>query len=388
LTANIKVKMTKSKVSFVLPVLALGIGFFAGGFGPYFVPIQIGALIDSLGLSESQSGLLGAVEVASMALTAILISPKLASWSRSRTAMYGVVFAAVCEIATGFVSSLLILFPLRIFVGVGCGFVFGSICATAASGKNPDRMLGAASAIMNFLFLFMFLLMPYTLAFAQQKGLFFALGIVLLMTLPFLRFLSNKNVNTDAEEFAEKKTNRLMVAMHMTAVVLLNIGLGALWGFVERMGTDNVGLSPEEIDRVLSMATLFMIAGSLFAAWLGVRIGRTVPVVCATLLCGLAAILVTNSETLVIYAAGLFLYNFAYLFLGPYTIAGISSALDPSGRLAAAVGGVMFFSYSIGIGTGGFIAELISLSGIGILALCTCLLAAPLFAIVTTQLEK
>jgi predicted MFS family arabinose efflux permease len=380
--------MTKSKVSLVLSVFAVGIGFFAGGFGPYFVPIQIGALIDGLGLSESLSGLLGAVEVASMSLTAIIISPKLASWSRSRTAIYGVIFAAACEIATGFASSLSLLFPLRIFVGIGCGLVFGSICATAASGKNPDRILGAGQAIMNFLFLFMFLLMPYALAYAQLKGLFFALGFVLLMTIPFLRFLNDENVNTDADEISGKKANRLLIAMHLSAVVLLNIGLGALWGFVERLGTDSIGLSPETIGKVLSAATLFMIAGSLFAAWLGVRIGRTIPVVSATILCAVAAMLVTNAETLIIYAAGLFLYNAAYLFLGPYTIAGISSALDPSGRLAAAVGGVMFFSYSVGIGTGGFIAELISLSGIGILTLSTCLLAAPLFAIVTTQLEK
>jgi predicted MFS family arabinose efflux permease len=380
--------MMKSKVSVVLSVLAVGVGMFAGSFGPYFVPVQIGALIDGLGLSESQSGLLGAVEVASMSLTAILISPKLASWSRSRTAICGVIFAAICELATGFSNSLPVLFPLRIFVGIGCGLAFGSICATAASGRNPDRILGAGQAIMNFLFLFMFLLIPYALAYAQLKGLFFALGFVLLMTIPFLRFLSNENVNTDADENSGKKADRLLVAMHMTAIVLLNIGLGALWGFVERIGTDSIGLSPETIGKVLSAATLFMIGGSLFAAWLGVRIGRTIPVVTATLLCALAAMLVTNAETLVIYAAGLFLYNAAYLFLGPYTIAGISSALDPSGRLAAAVGGVMFLSYSVGIGIGGFVAELISFSGIGILALCTCLLAAPLFAIVTTRLEK
>ena len=67
--------MPQTKVALALSVLAIGIGLFAGSFGPYFVPVQIGALIDGLGLSESQSGLLGVVEVGSMSLTAILIWP-------------------------------------------------------------------------------------------------------------------------------------------------------------------------------------------------------------------------------------------------------------------------------------------------------------------------
>jgi predicted MFS family arabinose efflux permease len=380
--------MTQSKLASSLSVLAIGLGIFAGSFGVYFVPIQIGALIDGLGLSESQSGLLGAVEVGAMSLTAILIAPKLTTWSCSRTATYGVIFAAVCEILTGFVSSLALLFSLRIFVGIGCGFVFGSVCAAAASDEKPDRIFGFGQAIMNFLFLFMYILLPYTLGFAQYKGLFVTLGFVLLITLPFFRFLNDKNANIVTKETSGQRANIKLIGLHLVAVVLVNIGLGALWGFVERIGSDNVGLSPQMIGNVLSMATLFMIAGSLFAAWLGVRIGRTIPVVGATLLCALTSVLVTNASSLAVFAGGLFLYNLAYLFLGPYIIAGISSALDPSGRLASAVGGVMFLSYSVGIGTGGFIAEFISLAGIGYLGLSTCLLAAPLFAIVTTQIEK
>ncbi|MFT7461114.1 MAG: MFS family permease [Planctomycetota bacterium] len=374
-------------VTIVISTLAIGVGMFAGSFGQYFVPIQIGAFIDGLGYSASQSGMLGAVEVGSMSLTAILISSKLSTWSRSRTAICGVVFASTCELLTGFVSSLTLLFPLRILVGVGCGFVFASICAAAATSHAPDRIFGWGQAVMNCLFLLMFLLLPHTLNYGIHKGLFVTLAIVQLMTISLIRFLPNASGEVLAEQSTEKKASVVLIATHIVAVVLLNIGLGALWGFVERVGSEQVGLTAETIGKVLSMATLFMIGGSLFAAWLGVRIGRAIPTVIAAVLCAVASISVMSAETLVFYAGGLFLYNAAYLFIGPYIIAGISSELDPSGRLAAAVGGVMFLSYSVGIGTGGFIAELISLTGIGILALCTCLIAAPLFAIVSTRLK-
>jgi hypothetical protein len=113
-----------------------------------------------------------------------------------------------------------------------------------------------------------------------------------------------------------------------------------------------------------------------------------IPLAVASVICGIAALVVGYSEILVTYALGIFVYNMAYLFMGPYIIAGTSAALDPSGRLASAMGGIMFLSYSVGIGMGGIISDAISLSGIGILALVTCLLAAPLFAIVSLRIDK
>jgi predicted MFS family arabinose efflux permease len=382
-----KFNMKRSETPIAFLILAIGVGLFAGSMGVYLVPVQIGALIDGLGFSASQTGLLGAVEVGAMSITAIAISSKLDRWSRSRTAMYGAIFAAACEILTGFIDTLILLFPLRILVGIGCGLVFGAICAAAASTSNPDRNFGWGQAVMNLLFMIMFILLPYTLSIDLHRGLFVALGIVLLLTVPFYRSLPDVCTDIISQESSGRKANTALIAMLILATVLLNIGLGALWGFVERIGSDNVGLSPEMIGTVLSMSTLFMIGGSLFAAWLGVRIGRAIPMASASVLCALAAMLVTNAETLMIYAGGLFLYNAAYLFLGPYIIAGSASALDPSGRLASAMGGIMFFSYSVGIGAGGFIADIISLAGIGLLALFTCLLAAPLFAIVSMRLE-
>ena len=258
-------------------VLALGVGLFTGSMGVYLVPIQIGALIDGLQLSESESGLLGAVEVASMSLTAIAISSRLATWPRSRTAIYGVLLAALCEFFTGFVNSVSLLFPLRVFVGIGCGFVFASVCAAAASTSEPDRNFGWAQAVMNVLFFIVFLIAPYSLAFGYHRGLFLALAAIMLLTLPLYRFLINGNVKLEPQDTSASRASKLLIATHILATVLLNVGLGALWGFVERIGTHNIGLSPETIGTVLSMATLFMIAGSLFAAWLGVRIGRAIP---------------------------------------------------------------------------------------------------------------
>ena len=370
-------------------LFALGVSLFTGSLGIYMAPLQIGSLMDGLGLGESEAGLLGAIEVAAMSLTAIVISPWLSKWSRSRTAFVGIVFAAACELLTAFSNQLLLLFLLRLGVGAGCGCAFAAACASAASTDSPDRNFGVGQGIMNSLFFLLFPLIPYTLGFHMHRGLFLSLMLVLVLTLPVYRHLINQSAVALENSSSEKSSlNWTLVSMHIVATVLVNIGLGALWAFVERMGTQNVGLSVETIGLVLSMATIFMVAGSLSAAWLGTRIGRAIPLALASVLCAISALMVTRAGTLELYATGLFLYNFFYLFIGPYIIAGTASALDPSGRLAAAMGGIMFLSYSLGIGTGGFIAEQLSLAGIGNLAFISCLLAAPLFVFVSMKLSR
>ncbi len=369
-------------------IAAIGVGLFAGSLGIYMVPLQIGALIEGAGLAESRAGLLGAVEVAAMSLTAIIISPLLSSWSRSRTALLGVLFAAACELMTAFTQEMTMLLPLRIAVGIGCGCAFAGACSSAASSTEPDRNFGIGQGIMNSIFFVLFLVVPYSMTYGIHRGLFLSLMLILLLTLPMYRYFINAAGNNDGGISGETSIKWSLASLHILGTILVNVGLGALWAFVERMGTQNVGLSVEGMGRVLSMATLFMVSGSLFAAWLGTRLGRAIPLATASVVCAIAAVIVTKATTVELFAAGLFTYNFFYLFIGPYIIAGTASALDPSGRLAAAMGGVMFLSYSVGIGTGGFIAELVSLSGIGYLALVSCLLAAPLFVFVSMRLEQ
>jgi MFS family permease len=230
--------------------LVIGVGIFTGCFGVYLVPFQIGALIDGLGFSQSQMGLLGAVEVGAMSLTAILISSKLGIWSMARVAMIGALIAGICEIFSGMVSTLPLFYPLRLCTGIGCGLIFGSVCAAAASTNNPDRVFGLGQALMNGLFLITFIFLPYSLGFGMQKGLFFTLGIILLLTTPLFKVLgrADSNVRVDSNEGTPK--NRDLISLHIIATILLNVGLGAIWGFVERIGTQQVGLEAETVGMV------------------------------------------------------------------------------------------------------------------------------------------
>jgi MFS family permease len=357
----------------------VGVAILNGNLGVYAVPFQIGAWMDGLHFSASQSGLLGTVEIAAMSITAILVAPLMPRRSPASVAMAGAIVAIVAQLVTASIDQYALLAIARGVVGLGSGLVFASVVAAVAVTRDPDRLMGLGLAVMNLLFMVVFVLIPYALLWHLHRGLFVALAALMIVSIPAFRLLPDRVV---ADEHGGVRTPPVgvgfHVAVHFTAIVLLNAGLGALWGFVERVGVQ-IGLTGETIGTILSASTGAMIVGSLFAGWLGVRVGRAIPMLVASVLCGAAAFAVMTADTLMVYAASVMVYGAAYLFISPYIIVGMSSALDPSGRLAPACGGAMFLSYSVGIGGGGVIADTLSFSAIGWIAAVACVASGLLF---------
>jgi hypothetical protein len=88
------------------------------------------------------------------------------------------------------------------------------------------------------------------------------------------------------------------------------------------------------------------------------------------------------------YSTGLFAFNFCYLMLGSFALAGVPLSLDPSGRLAAAANGIMWFAYSGGVAAGGIIADRASVKSIGTFALCGCVFASGAFFYAATEARR
>jgi MFS family permease len=362
-----------------LIIFVVGVAILNGNLGVYVVPFQIGAWMDGIHYSASQSGLLGTIEIAAMSVTAIVVAPLMLRRSPASVAKVGATIAIAAQLVTASIDQYAILAIARGVVGLGSGLVFASVVAAVAVTRDPDRLMGLGLAVMNLLFMVVFVLIPYALLWHLHRGLFVGLAVLMIVSIPAYRLLPDR---VAAEEHSGVRTPPtgvgFHVVVHFTAIVLLNVGLGALWGFVERVGVQ-IGLTVETIGTILSASTLAMIIGSLFAGWLGVRVGRAIPMLVASVLCGASAFGVMTADTLMVYAASVMLYGAAYLFLGPYIIVGMSSALDRSGRLAPACGGAMFLAYSVGVGGGGIIADTISFSAIGWIASVACVASGLLF---------
>jgi predicted MFS family arabinose efflux permease len=364
---------------------------FVGLVSVFMVPFQIGALMDGLKLSAGVSSLLGTAELLAMSLTSILIAPVIGRIPLNWLALAGIALAVAGEIATACVSSLWVLSASRAVTGVGSGVALAAVTSSVALAPNPDRAMGLGLTLTSLLFFILFLITPQILAKLGYRGLFVILAVCLAAVSLTTRHLPQSSPSTDEPRSTNgspgTRLDPARVAVLALGIFALNLGLGAQWSFAERIGRD-IGLDAEQTGDVLSACTIAMIGGSATAGLMGDRFGYRWPLVIGSVACGIACYCTAASTDLVGYALGSLTYNFCYLMLGPFSIVGVPSTLDASGRLAAAAGGLMWLAYSIGVTAGGLIADSVSIKAIGILALAACFLAAAAFAWVTRSIAS
>jgi predicted MFS family arabinose efflux permease len=276
----------------------------------------------------------------------------------------------------------------RGLVGLGCGLIFGAAAAATVATDNPDRSFGIGQAIMNLLFLLLYLGSPYVIETFQYQGLVVLFGCLFLTFCPVFRALPDANTKIQIVDESKQSLDPIAVGVLVIATVCLNLGLGALWGYVELIGTSQVALTTRQVASVLSLTTIAMIAGSLMASWLSSTYGRGRPMCVASICCAISVLAVANATSITVYFGGLMLYNFAYLFISPYIFAGVSSTIDASGRLASVMIGTVFLSYSAGIALGGLIIETLGISAMGWFGFVGCLISAPMYYQLCLRLDS
>lgn len=360
---------------------AVGLLLLTGLIGVFLVPYQIGALMQGWGLSAGTAGLLGMAELAAMSLTSILILPASRKIPLHRLVVVGLAIAVAGEASTFFIGQVWALTFARTLTGIGSGTVLAATSTYVATNTNPNRVMGLGLTIANLFFFAIFLLMPRVLLAVSPRGLFIALTFCVAASAVAVPHVLRLPMSTPPPRAQSRRTalDGARVAALVVGLVTLNLGLGAMWSFAERVGHD-IGLSPEQTGAVLAACPIAMIAGSGIAGLMGERFGNRWPLLIACLVCGTACYGTTMATDLPTYAAGLMIFNFCYLLIGPFALAGIPSTLDPSGRLAATANGLMWLAYSAGVAAGGFIADLSSVKIIGAFALGGCAVAAGTFA--------
>jgi predicted MFS family arabinose efflux permease len=360
---------------------AVGPLLFTGQVGVFMVPYEIAALMDGWGLSAATAGLLGMVELAAMSLSSILIMPAAKRIPLHRIAVAGLAVAVAGEASTPFIGHLWVLGCARAMTGIGSGMVLAATSTSVAVATNPNRVMGLGLTIANLLFFAAFLVTPRVVLDFGPRNLFISVALYIAtsaVTVPHISGLAT-SVPPTRSESARVVLDRTKVTALAFGLLSLNIGLGAMWSFVERIGHE-IGLSSEQTGLVLAVCPMAMIAGSATAGLMGNRFGDRWPLFIGCILCGLACYGTTLSTALPGYAVGLLIFNFCYLLVGPFALAGVPSTLDPSGRLAAAANGLMWLGYSAGVAAGGIIADRASVKVIGAFALCGCVVAAGTFA--------
>ena len=158
----------------------------------------------------------------------------------------------------------------------------------------------------------------------------------------------------EAEAEPPRAGSRAALAL-LAAGALMAIAQGAIWAFSERIG-GAVQLSPRAIGWVLGGATLMGIGGSVLAGILGLTRGRGGPLLFGYAGCAVSIALVASASGGAAFSVGQLALALTFNFTSPYLM-GLAAALDPQGRISAALSGALLVGAGIGPGLAGVVVE-------------------------------
>lgn len=322
------------------------------GYWPlYVMPFVVGALVENLHLSGAQAGFVATTELAAAALTAFFGAGLAARAKRpGRLALLSALFIALANLASAGVSGYFPLIILRALTGLGEGVALALGAAALGRVDGPDRYYALVMVGRGLTGTAMIPIIAYAIRLFEHKGAFAFLAITPIILAPFVIGLPNGAEGSSREApsatqeagFSHSAASILL----LSAVFFLSLGEATWYTFIERRGAE-IGLSIEAIANVLAIATISGIAGAAIPALLGQRAGRAVPIFAGMLvvLASGAASLLTGGVMTYSIANAVFTIGFAIVI--PFSF-GVSTVLNRSGSLSAALGSMIVAGYVVG----------------------------------------
>lgn len=369
--------------------LGLMLGVFAaygiGLSGANTMPILLGALMDGLALDSQSAGFLGTLELVAGALGSLVLAPRAATAPRRRLALGGGALAVggyfLSAAAGGYGSVALV----RVATGVCCGVVLAAGNAAAAGSKDPDRLFALVAFVAGVAATVLLWTLPYAVVPWGYAGGFVLLGIVCLVSLPLFWLLPAAPGVPERSEFTTHRLTGVVAATLAGAFMLDMCGQG-LWAFTERIGV-GVGLGLPEIGKVAALGNFSGLIGSVVAAWLGTRRGRTAPLAVGVAATACAQWFLVNAASGATYAAAQVGWGLAFYFTVPY-IMGLAASLDRQGRWTVTVGALMMLGAAIGPLMAGSAIENWGYAGFAWLLMACTAVAFVSFVLVSTKIDR
>lgn len=306
-------------------------------------PLVLGALMQGLGLDEGAAGMLMTAALLTMGITALACAPFLVGERKRRVALGAALVIVLGEVGASLTQTATWMPLWMLAIGLGAGALLAAINAIIATAQAPDRLFGyalmSAYAVAAGL---VFGLSP-AIDMAGHQGAFATLAAFSLATFPLLRWLPADHAVAHAIEVpqAARRERRAGVLL-LLGIVAISAPMMGFYAFIESLG-HHLALDAEFIARVFAVQQLASVAGALFAARLGVRLGLTRAIFVATVLHSFAIAVAVLGGGAAAFALGVIGEGFTFLFLLPVLFT-LASLFDTSGRWAAAANGALFLA--------------------------------------------
>jgi len=321
----------------VFGVTALGV---IGSIVFLLLPMLIGAFTENLSLSEAQVGMLGSADMTGMFIAAVVATAWIRRYNWRAVAALACGLLIICHLLSGFVQAFEPLFLIRVLAGFAGGSLMSIALTSLGDTRRPDRFFAlfiAGQLTLGGLGLWLF---PGLLASYGLGGVFSALAVVVLGAMLLIPFISQQGrqietaVPSGSSNRAKKRTitpAMLPGVMALLACFIFNLGIMAVWAYLERMG-NAAGLEASFIGSTLALSLVGALFGALLAAIIENRFGRVMPFVVTVMVQVVALLLLSGELSRNAFLVGVMLFAFGWNFPVAYQLA-ITVSIDVSGRL-------------------------------------------------------
>jgi predicted MFS family arabinose efflux permease len=341
--------MTASDSSTLSAAAMLVVGLAAGA-AIVTMPGVLSAFVSAGEVTTAQSSRIGGFELAGITFFLFGSGFLLDRFNRRRVAFFSVAAIVIGQLTSAWPHSIEALLVTRLFVGLAEGILIATVTAAIASSASPERLFALWFSLNSIVSAAFFAALPLLLSLGQVKGVVCALAglaVIAASALPwFPRGVPPNSTAPASEQRTVTSHNQFAPAIFaMFASLTLFTGIGAVWPLMAQIGRAN-DVDVGTVSGALSAASFAGVVSGLLASWLGVRLGRTIPVIVGTL--GLSAAMISLLSTggsIFVFAAVSFVTW--WVFNATYYL-GLLSALDRSGRLATLTLGLQFLGLTVG----------------------------------------
>lgn len=354
----------------------------AGLFYVNIMPALVDGLIEGLGFTNKEAGLVGSANVygAAVGAFAAVFIVKRVNWRMAAVAL--LIGLILIDLASMLLKNPPALVATRFAHGCVGGLLVGIGFAVISRTSEVDRTFGYLLTIQFGLGGLGLIYLPPLVPEFGTRGLFFALiafSTVTLLMLPFLADYPAREQKIVAGGYGK---NLKLIALALIATFLFQAANMGIYAFAIGIGKDAM-LETTFISSALGVAAWFAIAGSVLVILLSTRYGRMWPVGAAIVMTALSIWMLHFSdikpggwETSVYWWTNV-VWGIGWAFVISYLL-GMCSEFDTTGQMAA-LGG---FASKMGLASGPAVAALIVgdnnyglLINVSVVAFGLCLLA-------------
>lgn len=285
-----------------------------------------------LGIGPARIGQLFSAELAAMSLATLPAYYWQSRWDWRQVARGAALLFILANLASAWSDGYGTLMAWRALSALAGGTLMVVCIASAAGSQQADRVYGlwvSGQLILGAIGLW--LLPPLFASFGLQ-ALYLGLALLMLLCLPLAGAFPSHSASTPQQHRERLALGKYLPGfLGLLAVLLFYIGLSAVWTFIGSIASA-ANIDPASSGRILSIATLLGIAGSVCATVIGSRWSRIALLLLGYGLMASAVCLLLGAPQAIRFAIAALLFKYTWTFVLPFILACLAD-LDQQGRL-------------------------------------------------------